>query len=64
MVTFSQFDYVKMAYSTALVIFSIIIVTTLQVQGKTSVAADAHPIVAILVMWIGITWMTMVEGGQ
>ena len=64
MVTFSQFDYVKMAYSVALVIFSIVIVTALQIEGKTSVAEKAHPIAAILVMWAGILWMSMVEGGQ
>mmetsp|Transcript_5005 Transcript_5005/g.7509 ORF Transcript_5005/g.7509 Transcript_5005/m.7509 type:complete len:539 (-) Transcript_5005:137-1753(-) len=64
MVTFSTFDYVKMAYSVVLVIFSIVIVTALQIEGKTSVAEKAHPIVAILVMWAGILWMSMVEGGQ
>ena len=64
MVTFSTFDYVKMAYSVGLVIFSIVIVTALQIEGKTSVAERAHPGVAIAVMWLGILWMSMVEGGQ
>jgi silicon transporter len=57
-------DYVKMAYSMFLVIFSIVIVTALMFDENTRIAADAHPAVALVVMWAGITWMSMVEGGQ
>ena len=64
MVTFSTFDYVKMAYSVALVIFSIVIVTALMFERKTSISQQASPIVAFVVMWVGILWMSMVEGGQ
>uniref|UniRef100_A0A7S3KVX3 Silicon transporter n=1 Tax=Amphora coffeiformis TaxID=265554 RepID=A0A7S3KVX3_9STRA len=64
MVEFSTFDYVKMAYSVGLVIFSICIVTALMWAEKTSISEDSSPIVAFLAMWIGILWMTMVEGGQ
>jgi silicon transporter len=61
---FSTFDYVKMAYSMALVIFSIVIVTALMFDEGTKISADVHPAVALIVMWIGILWMSMVEGGQ
>ncbi|MBE0451983.1 MAG: hypothetical protein IBX70_14240 [Clostridia bacterium] len=61
---FTAFDYVKMAYSMCLVIFSIVIVTALMFDENTRIAEDAHPAVALVVMWVGITWMSMVEGGQ
>jgi len=61
---FTIFDYVKMAYSMALVIFSVVIVTALMFTENTKIANDVHPAVALVVMWIGILWMSMVEGGQ
>lgn len=64
MVQFSTFDYVKMTYSVVLVIFSIVIVTALMFERKTSVSQDSSPWVALVVMWTGILWMSMVEGGQ
>eukprot|EP00980_Cylindrotheca_fusiformis_P016473 scaffold4905_cov98-Cylindrotheca_fusiformis.AAC.8 len=27
-------------------------------------AKDAHPVAALVIMWLGILWMSMVEGGQ
>merc|ERR1719410_2303551 len=51
-------------YSTLLVIFSITIVTALMFDENTRVARDASPWVALIVMWAGIIWMSMVEGGQ
>ena len=44
--------------------FSITIVTALMFTENTKVAADAHPVVALVTMWLGILWMSMVEGGQ
>ena len=32
--------------------------------GGSKVAADAHPSVAFIVLWLAIIWLTMVEGGQ
>lgn len=64
MVNHTPFDYVKMAYSMGLVIFSIVIVTALQFKESTKIAADVHPALAVVVMWAGIIWMSMVEGGQ
>lgn len=60
----TTFDYIKMAYSMGLVIFSIVIVTALMFDENTKIAQDVHPAVAFVVMWAGITWMSMVEGGQ
>ena len=61
---FTKLDYFKMFYSVGLVIFSIVIVTALQLDGNTSVASNVAPWLAIVVMWLGILWMSMVEGGQ
>ena len=60
----TTFDYIKMAYSMFLVIFSIVIVTALMFDKNTKMSADVSPAVALIVMWVGITWMSMVEGGQ
>ena len=64
MATFSTIDYIKQFYSMALVIFSVVIVTALMFTENTKVARDAHPVVALITMWLGILWMSMVEGGQ
>ena len=64
MTTFSTIDYIKQFYSMALVIFSVVIVTALMFTENTKVARDAHPVVALITMWLGILWMSMVEGGQ
>lgn len=53
-----------MAYSMGLTIFSIVIVTALMFDENTRIAQDVHPAVALVVMWSGIIWMNMVEGGQ
>ena len=54
----------KQFYSTCLVIFSVVIVTALIFTENTKVAKDAHPVVALVTMWLCILWMSMVEGGQ
>jgi silicon transporter len=64
MVQYTGLDYFRMAYSVPLVIFSIVIVATLQFQSGTKIAADVHPAAAFCIMWGGILWMTMIEGGQ
>ena len=60
----SPLDAFKQFYSTCLVIFSVIIVTAVMFAENTKVAKDAHPVVALITMWLGILWMSMVEGGQ
>jgi len=64
MTNYSTLDYVKMAYSMVLVIFSITIVTALMFDENTRIAQDVHPAAALVIMWSGIIWMSMVEGGQ
>jgi silicon transporter len=64
MVQYSTIDYIKMAYSVCLVIFSVVIVTALIFERDTKISSDVHPAVALVVMWTGIIWMSMVEGGQ
>lgn len=64
MTTHTKLDYVKMACSMCLVVFSIVIVTALMFDENTLISQNVHPAVAIIVMWAGIIWMSMVEGGQ
>jgi len=54
----------KQAYSMILVIFSIIIITALMFTENTKMASDVHPVAALVIMSLGVLWMSMVEGGQ
>ena len=47
-----------------LLVFSVVIVTALIFHDSTKVAQDFHPVAALGIMWVGIAWMSMVEGGQ
>ena len=51
-------------YSTCLLIFCTIIVMAVIIDGNTKVAAESHPSVAIIGLWLCIIWLSMVEGGQ
>jgi len=53
-----------MAISMGLVIFSIVLVTALMFGENTRIAQDFHPAVAFVLMWAGILWMAVVEGGK
>eukprot|EP00934_Nitzschia_sp_Nitz4_P005250 Nitzschia sp. Nitz4//scaffold701_size1989//6//359//NITZ4_009304-RA/size1989-processed-gene-0.2-mRNA-1//-1//CDS//3329557066//5240//frame0 len=33
-------------------------------EEQTKIARDVHPAAALIIMWAGILWMSMVEGGQ
>lgn len=55
---------VKYSYSTALLLFSFALILGLIFSEQTRLSHDAHPAVALIVMLISITWLTMVEGGQ
>lgn len=61
---FSTVDYAKMACSMGLVVFSIVVVTALIFTENTQMSRDGNPWTALVVMWLGILWMSMVEGGQ
>ena len=54
----------KSIYSTALLIFSIVLVTGLQFTNQTGLAQKAHPAAAFIVLWALLIWLSMVEGGQ
>jgi hypothetical protein len=60
----STVQAIKMAYSMILVIFSATIVMGLMFNGETKISNDVHPALAVVVFWLGILWMSMVEGGQ
>ena len=51
-------------YSTLLLIFCTVIVMAVIFTRGTKVAAEAHPVVAFVVLWINLVWLSMVEGGQ
>ena len=54
----------KEVYSTALLIFSSVIVIALIFDNQTKVSQEAHPSVAFICLWLAIIWLSMVEGGQ
>ena len=54
----------KYVYATCLLFFSVYVVMNLIFTRSTKVAADAHPAVAFVVLWGGLLWLCMVEGGQ
>lgn len=54
----------KSIYSIGLLIFSIAMVMGLIFTGQTKIASEVSPILAFVVIWGAIIWLTMVEGGQ
>ncbi|KAG7343796.1 silicon transporter [Nitzschia inconspicua] len=57
-------DWIRIAISLFLLIFSIVIVMALIATGNTKIASDVHPAAAAVILWVCIIWMSMVEGGQ
>lgn len=55
---------IKYVYSTCLLIFSVVIVMALIANKQTPLSRDVHPAVAYVVIWVGVIWLTMIEGGQ
>jgi silicon transporter len=55
---------IRMAYSMALLIFSIVIVMALIFTEETKVSSTVHPAFAFVLIWIAIIWLSMIEGGQ
>jgi Silicon transporter len=58
---FQMFKYV---YSTILLIFSLVLILGVVFTRQTHLSKDVHPALAIVVLVITISWLTMVEGGQ
>jgi len=54
----------KDVYSTILLIFCTVIVTATIFDNNTKVAKQSHPVVAYIVLWVVLVWLSMVEGGQ
>lgn len=54
----------KYSYSSALLVFSIVLIIGNMFKLQTRLASQTHPAVALVLMLIAIVWLTMVEGGQ
>jgi silicon transporter len=57
-------NILKCAYSVGLLIFSTIIIMGLIFNEETKLSSDVHSAVAFIAIWVGVLWLTMVEGGQ
>jgi silicon transporter len=57
-------DILKMAYSTFLLVFSIVIVMGLIFTRQTAWSDEYHPAVAFIILWVMLIWLSFVEGGQ
>jgi silicon transporter len=60
----SGLGLVKAVISCGLLIFSVSLIFGLMADGQTRISQDVHPALAFVVLIGGITWLTMVEGGQ
>ena len=54
----------KNVYSSILLIFCTVIVVAVIVADNTKVAEKTHPSVALIGLFAGLIWLSMVEGGQ
>ena len=55
---------IKWMYSTALLVFSIVIVMAAIAKESTQLSQNVNSILAFVVIWVSILWLSMVEGGQ
>jgi len=55
---------IKQGYSTVLLLFSIVLIMGIMFTEQTRLSHNSYPVVALFVLLISITWLTMVEGGQ
>ncbi|KAG7351898.1 silicon transporter [Nitzschia inconspicua] len=62
--TNKKFLYFQQFYSCLLLIFCITLVMGSIFTRQTRLAAEVNPGVALVVLLLGIAWLTMVEGGQ
>ena len=60
----TPFDWIRIVVSLGLLIFSVTIVMALIAEKQTRLSSEVHPAVGYIVLWLGIIWMSMVEGGQ
>lgn len=55
---------IQYIYSSLLLIFCFVLIMGSIFTEQTRLSQDVHPAVAFFVLIIGVTWLTMVEGGQ
>ena len=55
---------VKYLYSSALLIFSMVLVFAGMFSYQTKMAKDVHPAFAFIFFWFLISWLALMEGGQ
>lgn len=60
-----MFDFVKYVYSTALLIFCIVVVSAAIFSRQTTATGDynLHPAIAFIVFWTLLLWLALMEGG-
>ena len=56
--------FLKNAYSSCLLIFSIVLLSGLIFARQTPLSTEIHPAIAYLILWIAIAWLSVVEGAQ
>ena len=54
----------KCVCSSAVLLFSIVLVMASIAVQNTRISQYVHPIVAFVVIWVAVFWLSMVEGGQ
>jgi hypothetical protein len=55
---------VKYVYSSIVLIFCLVLILGVVSTEQTELSSDMHPAVALVVLVLAISWLTMVEGGQ
>jgi silicon transporter len=55
---------IKYLYSSALLIFCVVIVMATIFSRQTQIAQNVHPVLAFFIFWILLIWLGMMEGGQ
>lgn len=55
---------IKCVYSTALLLFSIVIIMAAIYDGSTQLSRDLHSAFAYVIIWAAVIWLSMVEGEQ
>lgn len=54
----------KYVYSTLLLLFSLVIVVVLILDEQTALSQQIHPVVALVLLFSVLCWLSLVEGGQ
>jgi len=60
----TPFSIFKYTYAVILLIFSLVLVMGLIFTRQTNLSSEVHPVLAVVVCWLCLIWLSMVEGGQ